>query len=260
MEGKDGKWSLHHRQLSSNVNIKLIIRNGLTDLRMEDPDINSNNNNNNDNNQRTINVCFVGDGATGKTKMILQTIKKQLHDVSNQMYHSHETQVEVDGAMCKIHLADTQADKETAELRERACKAADVIFLCYSCIQPESMKNAKTKWMEELGKLSKPIILIGTKIDMRDDEELMTRLKAKNLIPITSEEGQKAAQEIGALGFFEISCESESDPLDRVFREGLLLVFGPPKTKTKEKKKVFGNANTNANANVDSRGKNCALM
>lgn len=209
-------------------------------------------------NTKQINVCLVGDGATGKTKMILCTIKKQLADVGNQMYHTHETEVEVDGALCRINLADTQDGKDHKEHRERACKAADVIFLCYSCIQPDSLKSAKTKWMEELGKLSKPIILIGTKIDMRENEELVSRLKAKNMCPITTKEGQLAAQEIGALGFFEISCKSEEDPLDRVFHEGLLLVFGPPKTKDKDKKKPFGK-NSNSENDVANK-KNCLLM
>lgn len=192
------------------------------------------------------------------------------------MFHSYETDIEVDGQLTKVILADTQDGPDHQELRQRVCKGSDVVFLCFSVIQPDSLRAVRSKWREELRSCERPIILLATKIDMRDNEELRMRLAQKNMKPLSQEEGQKVAQEIGALGFYETSCKWEVDPLIRVFQEGLTMVFGPPKTitstttkqqKAKAGKKNNSNSNNLGNNNVVEEGgaasprtKNCSMM
>ncbi len=144
-----------------------------------------------------------------------------------------------------------------------------------------------------------PIILIGNKTDMRADQDVCERLKKRQMTPLTTQvgslrgcrficcsiftallphkDGERAAQQIGALGFFEISCAQDRDPLERVFREGLLLVFGPPKqvspsnsrlhSHSSAQKKTRGQArlstatgNSNNQDGGSMRGKNCVLQ
>ena len=50
-----------------------------------------------------------------------------------------------------------------------------------------------------------PFILVGMKIDLRTDPPTVEKLAAKRQQPITREEGQRLAEEIGAHGFCEIS-------------------------------------------------------
>lgn len=42
-----------------------------------------------------------------------------------------------------------------------------------------------------------PIILVGTKLDLRDDKDTMEKLKEKKLSPITYPQGLAMAKEIG---------------------------------------------------------------
>ena len=74
---------------------------------------------------------------------------------------------------------------------------------------------------------------LGYKIQGSDasDNANVRRLRDKGMNPVTREQGQQASEAIGALAFYEISCEEEGDPLDKVFREVLELVFGTPKPK-----------------------------
>ena len=44
---------------------------------------------------------------------------------------------------------------------------------------------------------STPIILVGTKLDLRDDKDTIERLKEKKLAPITYPQGLALAKEIG---------------------------------------------------------------
>lgn len=43
-----------------------------------------------------------------------------------------------------------------------------------------------------------PIILVGTKLDLRNDEETRERLRERRMAPIEYEEGLKMKREIGA--------------------------------------------------------------
>lgn len=57
---------------------------------------------------------------------------------------------------------------------------------------------------------STPIILVGTKLDLRDDKDTIERLKEKKLAPITYPQGLALAKEIGTgLGLREGSCLQE---------------------------------------------------
>lgn len=49
----------------------------------------------------------------------------------------------------------------------------DVVLLCYDVSHPDSLKNIKERWIKEIHKHVGPnanIILVGTKEDLRNDE------------------------------------------------------------------------------------------
>ncbi|KAL0195397.1 hypothetical protein M9458_008969, partial [Cirrhinus mrigala] len=47
-----------------------------------------------------------------------------------------------------------------------------------------------------------PIILVGTKLDLRDDKDTIEKLKEKTQTPITYRQGLDMAKEIGAVKYF----------------------------------------------------------
>ena len=51
-----------------------------------------------------------------------------------------------------------------------------------------------------------PIVLVGTKIDLRGEKKMVERLKEKGMKPISFEEGRKMAEEIGAHSYAETSA------------------------------------------------------
>ena len=55
---------------------------------------------------------------------------------------------------------------------------------------PASFENVKAKWYPEIQHHAPgvPFILVGTKLDLREDEETLARLKEKRLSPITTEQ------------------------------------------------------------------------
>jgi GTPase SAR1 family protein len=53
-----------------------------------------------------------------------------------------------------------------------------------------------------------PFILVGTKLDLRDDPITLQRLKERRFAPITHAQGMHCAREIGAVKYMEASAKT----------------------------------------------------
>lgn len=78
-----------------------------------------------------------------------------------------------------------------------------------------------------------PIILVGTKLDLREDRETIERLKEKGLTPITFEQGMGKAREVNAVKFMECSALTQKG-LKAVFDEAIRAVIAPKPVKKKK--------------------------
>ena len=86
---------------------------------------------------------------------------------------------------------------------------------------------------------STPIILVGTKLDLREDKETVEKLKEKRLSPITYPQGLAMAKEIGAVKYLECSALTQKG-LKTVFDEAIRAVLCPkPKPKPRHKCKIL---------------------
>ena len=73
---------------------------------------------------------------------------------------------------------------------------------------PSSFENVTSKWFPELKHHcpDAPIILVGTKIDLRDDRETLSALAEQGLSPLKREQGQKLANKVRAVKYMECSA------------------------------------------------------
>jgi len=83
-----------------------------------------------------------------------------------------------------------------------------------------------------------PIILVGTKVDLREDTGTVDKLASKKQVPITYEQGLQMVQEIGAVKYMECSALTQTG-LKAVFDEAIRAVLSPV-VQSKEKKKRGG--------------------
>ncbi|KAG2464312.1 RAC2 protein, partial [Polypterus senegalus] len=81
---------------------------------------------------------------------------------------------------------------------------------------------------------STPIILVGTKLDLRDEKETIEKLKEKKLAPITYPQGLALAKEIDAVKYLECSALTQRG-LKTVFDEAIRAVLCPQPTKIKKR-------------------------
>lgn len=97
--------------------------------------------------------------------------------------------------------------------------------------------HTHTQWFPEVSHHcpNTPIILVGTKLDLRDDKETIEKLKEKKLAPITYPQGLQMMKEIGAVKYLECSALTQKG-LKQVFDEAIRAVL-QPKEKPKKKSK-----------------------
>merc|ERR1712046_13113 len=110
----------------------------------------------------------------------------------------------------------------------------DVFLLCFSVVNPQSKNNIQTKWFPEINHHANgvPFILVGTKLDLRTDENYINKLAQKNQKPVTTGEGQELAQSLQAQTYIECSALTQ-DGLKQVFDEAIRVVINFKKAPSK---------------------------
>ena len=87
----------------------------------------------------------------------------------------------------------------------------DGILHCFSVVSPESLENIEEKWKKETDYFlpNAPFVLVDLKTDLRDDDNIVKRLETKyGMKPITKEQGEAKAKELGAVKYIECSSKT----------------------------------------------------
>ncbi|KAF2073597.1 hypothetical protein CYY_005086 [Polysphondylium violaceum] len=157
-----------------------------------------------------IKLSIVGNGKVGKTTLLSTVIQNShpeyLHNI-NKGYDTTKVCKE-DGQEYNINLK-VLWDGDTY-FRPNFYSQAEVVMICYSVVNPDSFNSVLSFWYmdikKHLGVITKvPVILCGTKIDLREDKETLTELKLKDQLPITSDQGEDLRKKIRADVFCEVS-------------------------------------------------------
>ena len=103
------------------------------------------------------------------------------------VFDNYSANVMVDGKPVSLGLWDTAGQEDYDRLRPLSYPQTDVFLICFSIVSPPSFENAKTKWWPEVSHHAPdtPIILVGTKLDLREDPAVNTRLRERRMAPIT---------------------------------------------------------------------------
>lgn len=115
-----------------------------------------------------------------------------------------------------------------------------MFLICFSVVSPTSFANVRTKWWPEVTHHcpSAKLILVGTKLDLREEKETIERLREKGQAPITPDEGRALVKEIGAHTYMECSALTQKG-LKQVFDRAIKAVImpdGPKQVRRKPKR------------------------
>ncbi|XP_071465608.1 ras-related C3 botulinum toxin substrate 2 isoform X2 [Marmota flaviventris] len=151
-------------------------------------------------------------------------------------FDNYSANVMVDSKPVNLGLWDTAGQEDYDRLRPLSYPQTDVFLICFSLVSPASYENVRAKWFPEVRHHcpSTPIILVGTKLDLRDDKDTIERLKEKKLAPITYPQGLALAKEIDSVKYLECSALTQRG-LKTVFDEAIRAVLCPQPTRQQKR-------------------------
>ena len=153
---------------------------------------------------------LLGDEGVGKTSLIYRHILGQVPQVQSCLASCdcHVTMMNVNEEKVQLTMWDTEGSRDYDRLRPLTYPHTDVFLLCFSVDEPMSLKNVKERWYPELNHHCPrtPILLIGTKEDLRDDPQVISHLATRGLSPITYQQGLECARDIGVVKYMECSA------------------------------------------------------
>ncbi|XP_078429011.1 rac-like GTP-binding protein RAC2 [Wolffia australiana] len=178
---------------------------------------------------RFIKCVTVGDGAVGKTCMLIcYTSNKFPTDYVPTVFDNFGANVSVDGTVVNLGLWDTAGQEDYCRLRPLSYRGADVFVLAFSLISRASYENVLKKWVPELRRFAPtvPVILVGTKLDLRQDPRYLGA--HPGVSPVTTAEGEELRRLINAAAYIECSSKTQQN-IKGVFDAAIRVVFQPPR-------------------------------
>ena len=152
-------------------------------------------------------------------------------------FDNYTANVFVNGRPVSLGLWDTAGQDDYDRLRPLSYPDTDIFLICFSLVNPNSFANVADKWYPEISHHAPgvPKILVGTKLDLRDNTAEVERLRSRKQSPITQQQGEAMRKKIGAVCFKECSALTH-EGLKDIFDEAIKVVLFPETKKKKRSK------------------------
>ena len=111
----------------------------------------------------------------------------------------------------ELALWDTAGQEDYDRLRPLSYPDTDVILMCFSIDSPDSLENIPEKWTPEVKHFcpNVPIILVGNKKDLRNDDNTKRELMKMKQEVVKFDDGRTMADRIAAFSYLECSAKTK---------------------------------------------------
>ena len=125
----------------------------------------------------------------------------------------------MDGNLFNVTLREAS---DEARFRPISYSEANIFLLCFSVVCPDTLTNLKERWVPELRRYSPstPILLVGTKTDLRHSARTVSKLVENGHQPVYEKAGQQLARKVGAISYVEC-CGLEPEEVTKVMNESV---------------------------------------
>uniref|UniRef100_A0A914X632 Cell division control protein 42 homolog n=1 Tax=Plectus sambesii TaxID=2011161 RepID=A0A914X632_9BILA len=187
---------------------------------------------------KTIKCVVVGDGAVGKTCMLISYSKNKFPSgYVPTIFDNYAVNVMIGGEPYTLGLFDTAGQEDYDRLRPLSYPHTDVFLVCFSVVAPSSFENVREKWMPEIAHHcgNACVLLVGTQTDLRENNSVVSKLARSNQRPISFDQGNQLARELKLVKYVECSALTQRG-LKNVFDEAIMAALEPRTPKKKKDK------------------------
>jgi len=180
---------------------------------------------------KTVKCVVVGDGCVGKTCLLVSyTENKFPEEHIPTVFDNRSTCVLYENKPVNLFLWDTAGQEDYARLRPLSYPQTDVFLVCFSIISRTSFDNLESKWLPEIRHHcpNVPVVLVGTKSDLRDDPYSLETCKKLGKPMVQTSEALALQKKVGASGYVECSALTHEN-INEVFNEALRASHIKPK-------------------------------
>jgi small GTP-binding protein len=166
----------------------------------------------------TIKIVVVGDGAVGKTCLLVVYAKGEFPtEYVPTVFENYSTSVTRGHDEYDVQLWDTAGQEELESIRCLSYPNTNVVIMCFAVAEPTSFENISARWLPEVTRYTdKPaLLLVGTKTDLRIGSEGVSRDSAKKL-----------ANQIGAVAYLECSA-IKNEGVKEIFDQAIESALNP---------------------------------
>jgi len=183
---------------------------------------------------RSIKLVVIGDGAIGKTCLLIVYANDRFpEEYVPTVFDNYVVSLKAGAESIDLALWDTAGQEEYDRLRPLSYGNSDVFLVCFSVANPVSYQNVLQKWLPEMHHFCPgvPFVLVGTKKDLRKDDQEIERLRALGQEPLQFSAGTDLAKKTKASKYVECSARTREN-IKAVFDEAIKAVV-LPKTRKK---------------------------
>lgn len=165
-------------------------------------------------------IVVVGDAQCGKTTL-LHVFAKDCYPENYvpTVFENYTASFEIDKQRIELNMWDTSGSAYYDNVRPLAYPDSDAVLICFDISRPETLDSVLKKWQSETQEFcpSAKVLVVGCKIDMRTDLNVLRELSKLRLIPVTHEQGSTVARQIGATAYVECSSKASENSVRDVF-------------------------------------------
>jgi len=182
---------------------------------------------------KQVKLVVIGDGAVGKTCLLIAYANNRFpEDYVPTVFDNYVVNINAGTTVIELGLWDTAGQEEYDRLRPLSYANAHVFLVCFGVINKVSFDNVTTKWFPEVVHFcpNVPLLLVGTKLDLRSDQAYLDKMKITPDQLIAPEQGVELAKKIKAAKYLECSART-GENLKLVFEEAVKCALFSPKKK-----------------------------
>ncbi|PIA15350.1 mitochondrial Rho GTPase [Coemansia reversa NRRL 1564] len=136
-----------------------------------------------------IRVVLVGDGGVGKSTLVTALIKETFIVNVQAVVPEVTIPPEVTPENVTTHIIDTSSKSEDHDSLETELRKANVVCIVYAVDNRDSFQQIHEHWLPFLRRqgINLPVILVGNKVDMRDEDPGHGTVLEDEVVPIMNE-------------------------------------------------------------------------